>query len=423
MSLSSFDLTAVRQATEQLHATEHPPDYAAHQCAANQCSKALAAMGQAIAQQQDDILEANTLDLEISRDMAVPDLVVDWLKLTPERVQTAATIFQRLAYAGPTLLTTEDSMGTDYTSRPIGIVGFIYEAFPDLGAIAAALCIRTGNALVLKGGSEASRTNQIIASILQQSLQDVGLPRELIFPIESTDISRLDVAQCPDINLVIPHGRPSLVEQIVKHASVPVIPSRIGNCYLYWCAGGSLEQVYQMIAESHLGTPDAVNRIEKVLVHKAHSENAVTRLWTRLQENGFKIRATEAMRSWRASATSATAPDDSLEIAADEEWSAAYLKRTIAFRQVDNSDTAIRWINTHSSGHADSIATADYAESRKFIGSCRSAAIYINASPQFIRNAKQTGEIALGASNYKGMGGGLIGMAVMQTRQRIFHGS
>ncbi len=417
MSLSSFNLTAVRQATEQLNTADQPAADAA-----DQCSKALEAMGQALAQQQDDILEANTLDLEISRDMAVPDLVVDWLKLTPERVQTAATIFQRLARAGTPLPSTDigNRMGADYISRPVGIVGFIYEAFPDLGAIAAALCIRTGNALVLKGGNEASRTNQIIASILQRSLQDVNLPAALIFPIESTDITRLDIAQCPGIDLVIAHGRPSLVEQVIKHASVPVIPSRIGNCYLYWSAGGTLEQVYHMITESHIGAPDAVNRIEKVLVHKAHSENSVTRLWTRLQENGFKIRTTEAMRSWRASTT---AQDDSLEIATEEEWSTAYLKREVAFRQIENSDEAIRWINLHSSGHADSIATTDYAESRKFIGSCRSAALYINASPRFVRNAKQTSEIALGASDYKSIGSGLISMAVMQTRQRIFHGS
>jgi glutamate-5-semialdehyde dehydrogenase len=417
MSLSPFDLIGVRQAAEQLIAFEQS-------ACANPCSKALEAMGNAIAQQQDDILEANTLDLEISRDMAVPDLVVDWLKLTPERVQTAATIFQRLALSGTTLPSAnpEDGMGAYYT-RPVGVVGLVYEAFPDLGAIAAALCIRTGNGLVLKGGSEASRTNQIIASILQRSLADVGLPPELIFSIDSTDISRLDVAQCPDIDLVIAHGRPSLVGQIVKHASVPVIPSRIGNCYLYWAAGGSLEQVYQMIAESHLGTPDAVNRIEKVLVHKAHSENVVTRLWTRLQENGFQIRATEEMRSWRTSATSATAPNDSVETTAEEEWSTAFLKRAVAFRQVENSDTAIRWINTHSSGHADCIATSDYAESRKFISLCRSAALYVNASPRFVRNAEQTSEIALGASDYKGIGGGLISMSVMQARQRIFHGA
>ena len=418
MALSSFDLTAalvaVRQATEQLNAADHSAD---------QRSKALKAMGLAIAKRQDDILEANTLDLEISRDMAVPDLVVDWLKLTPERVQTVATIFQRLALVGATLPSTDTEGSTSsHHARPIGVVGFIYEAFPDLGAIAAALCIRTGNALVLKGGSEASRTNQIIASLLQRSLEDLGLPRDLILSIESPEVSRLDVAQCPGIDLIIPHGRPSLVDQIVKQSAVPVIPSRMGNCYLYWSASGSLEQVYQMIAQSHTGTPDAVNRIEKVLVHEAHSENVVTRLWNRLHESGFKVRANEAMRGWRISGTLQNDPDDRLEATADEEWSTAYLKRTVAFRQVKNSDAAIRWINAYSSGHADSLATADYTESRRFIGSCHSAAVYINASPQFIRNARQTSEIALGASDYKGIGSGLIGMAVMQAHQRIFHG-
>lgn len=418
MASSSFDLTAalvsVRQATEQLNAADHSAD---------QRSKALKAMGLAIAKHQDDILEANTLDLEISRDMAMPDLVVDWLKLTPERVQTVATIFQRLALVGATLPSTDTEGSTSsHHAMPVGIVGFIYEAFPDLGAIAAALCIRTGNALVLKGGSEASRTNQIITSLLQRTLVDIGLPPELIFPIESPEVSRLDIAQCSSLDLIIPHGRPSLVDQIVKQASVPVIPSRMGNCYLYWSASGSLEQVYQMIAQSHAGTPDAVNRIEKVLVHEAHSENVVTRLWNRLQENGFKIRANEAMRGWRIPGTLHNDKDDKLEAAADEEWSTAYLKRTIAFRQVKNSDAAIRWINAYSSGHADSLATADYSDSRKFISSCRSAAIYINASPQFIRNARQTSEISLGASDHKGIGSGLIGMAVMQAHQRVFHG-
>lgn len=417
MALSSFDLTAalttVRQAADQLGTTAHSAD---------QCSKALEAMGKAIAHHQDDILEANTLDLEISRDMAIPDMVVDWLKLTPERVQTAARIFQRLSLVGAALpaAAPEDGTSAVYHTRPVGIVGFIYEAFPDLGAIAAALCIRTGNALVLKGGSESSRTNQIIASILQGTLEEVGLPSALILSIESTEISRLDVAQCAEIDLIIPHGRPSLVEQVIKQASVPVIPSRMGNCYLYWSASGSLETVYQMIAESHCGTPDAVNRIEKVLVHESHSENTVTRLWNRLQENGFEIRAAANLWNWQGLAA---AQEASLDAIAAAEWNTAYLKRIVAFRPVANRDIAIRWINTHSSGHADSLATADYTESRRFISHCRSAAIYINTSPQFIRNAKQTGEIALGASDYKGIGGGLICMAVMQARQRVFHGS
>lgn len=379
-----------------------------------QAYKALTMMGDAISQRQNDILEANTLDLEISRDMAVPELVVDWLKLTPERVQTAADIFHRLAALGSDVSLTNEygGRGTNTPSRPLGVVGFIYEAFPDLGAIAAALSIRTGNAIVLRGGGEANKTNQIIASILQEALIEAGLNQNLILSIESTDVSRVEIAQCSDINLIIAHGRPSLVEQIVQSASVPVIPSRMGNCYLYWAASGSLDQVYRMIVESHSGTPDAVNRIEKVLLHESHSDNMLIRLWNRLQEEGFALKA-----------ESAIANKHDLDTAEPLDWGSAYLKKTIAFKLVKNSTAAISWINMHSSGHADSIATSDYAESRLFTAGCNSASLYINTSPKFVRNAKHTGEIALGVSDRKGTTGGLIGMAIMRERQRIFHGS
>ncbi len=404
MTLSLFDLTAalttVRDCTKQLTSDE-------------QCSSALVAMGEALSQRQDDVLEANTLDLEISRDMAVPELVVDWLKLTPERVQTAAKICQRLAAIGSVLPIESDcsSGASDSISRPLGIIGFIYEAFPDLGAIAAGLAIRTGNALVLRGGGEASKTNLIIASILQEALASVELSESLIFPIESAEISCLEVAQRSDIDLIIAHGRPSLVEQIVQSANVPVIPSRMGNCCLYWSASGSLDQVYRMIAESHSGTPDAVNRIEKVLLHEAHSENTLTRLWNRLQEGGFTLKAEAGL-----------AQKHGLNIAEPLDWGSAYLRQTVAFRQVKDAAEAINWINVHSSGHADSIATNDYAESRLFSDRCRSASLYINVSPQFVRNAKHTSDISIGISDRRSLSGGLIGMSVMRNRQRIFHG-
>ncbi|MEM9089499.1 MAG: hypothetical protein AAGC93_12225 [Cyanobacteria bacterium P01_F01_bin.53] len=211
--------------------------------------------------------------------------------------------------------------------------------------------------------------------------------------------------------MIIPHGRPSLVEQIVQVATIPIIPSRMGNCYLYWDASGSLDKVHQMIVDSHSCRPDAVNRIEKVLLHESHSENSITRLWNRLQEEGFEIRA-----------DGATAQNYSLEPTEESDWDNAYLTKTVAFRQVRDNNAATKWINQHSSGHADSIVTADYTESRKFMANCRSASLYINSSPLFVRNAKQTGDIAIGASNYKGAAGGLIGMAVLRERQRICHG-
>ncbi len=404
MTLPLFDLTAalttVRNCTKQLDADE-------------QCSKALVAMAKALSQRQDDILEANTLDLEISRDMAVPELVVDWLKLTPERVQTAAKICHRLAVIGsvsPLGMDCGKGAGS-IVSRPLGIIGFVYEAFPDLGAIAAGLCIRTGNALVLRGGGEASKTNRIIASILQEALASVGLSESLIFPIEPAEISRLEIAQHSDLDLIIAHGRPSLVEQTIQSANAPVIPSRMGNCYLYWAASASLDQVHHMIVKSHVGTPDAVNRIEKVLLHGAHSDNMLTRLWNRLKEEGFTLKAEEEL-----------AKRHNIDTAELLDWGSAYLRRTIAFKQVKDAAEAIHWINTHSSGHADSIATNDYTESRLFSDTCHSASLYINTSPQFVRNALHANDIALGVSNRKSLAGGLIGMASMRNRQRIFHG-
>ena len=186
----------------------------------------------------------------------------------------------------------------------------------------------------------------------------------------------------------------------------------MGNCYLYWSASGSLDKVCHMIIDSHLGTPDAVNRIEKVLVHESHSDNLLTRLCNRLQEEGFELKA-----------ESVIAEKHGLETAEPLDWGSAYLNKTIAFKLVPDSKAAITWINTHSSGHADSIATSDYADSRLFTAGCSSAALYINASPRFVRNAKHTGEIALGVSERKGTTGGLIGMGIMRERQRIFHGS
>ena len=417
--MSSFDLkaalAAIRQSVDQLNSSDR-------------CSEALERMGEALASRQDDILEANTLDLELSRDMAVPEMVVDWLKLTPERVQTAASILRRLAAVGTAFPGADvgDSDNDYYRTCPLGVVSFIYEAFPDLGAIAAGLCIRTGNAIVLKGGGEASHTNQIVADILRGSLEDVGLDPNFILSITSTaEISRVEIAQNPNIDLVIPHGRPSLVEQIARKASGRVIPSRIGNCYLYWSGSGNIERVYQMIVESHTGTPDAVNRIEKVLIHESHTENTIARLWSRLQEAGFAIRVTRTPAEAATGLESYGGGNTGVTVEATEpsEWDEAYLKRTIAFRTVKDTAAAIAWVNEHSSGHADSIATADYAESRQFMLGCRSASVYINASPQFIRNAKRTGEIALGVSDYKGTTGGLISVAVLRERQRIFHGS
>ena len=383
-------------------------------------SQALEVMAQAMLQYQDDILEANTLDLEASREMAVPDLVLDWLKLTPERLQAVAKILQRLAALGDLSPQTlglpfiKHSAPTYWQATPLGVVALIYEAFPELGAIAAGLCIRTGNGLVLKGSGEASQSNQVISQVLRGAIAEAGLPPDslLFLPPDQGDVIRNLVVQTRNINLVIPYGRPSLVQQVVRQSTIPVLPSVMGNCYLYWTLSGNLETVYGMIGDSRQEEPDPVNSIEKVLVHEGCSDSNLTRLWRLLQEKGYEIRGDDAL----------VAEFPELGLAHPSEWRQPYLDKTIAFKRVNSLGQAASLINQNSSGHADCLATELYAESRQFALEVQSASLYINTSPRFSRNPKQGTAISLGMSSQKGRCGGLIGLEALTRIQRIVQG-
>ena len=383
-------------------------------------SQALAAMAQALLQYQDDILEANTLDLEASREMAIPELVLDWLKLTPERIQSVARILQRLAALGDL---SPQAVGLSFPSNsapaywqvaPLGVVALIYEAFPELGAIAAGLCIRTGNGLVLKGSGEASQSNQVISQVLRGAIADVGLPIDslLFLPPDQGDVIRNLVGQTCDIDLVIPYGRPSLVQQVVKQSTIPVLPCAMGNCYLYWALSGNLETVCKMIVDSRQEEPDPVNSIEKVLVHEGHSKLNLTRLWRLLRELGYEIRGDDAL----------VAEFPELELAGPAEWKQSYLDKTIAFKRVNSLTQAAGLMNQNSSGHADCLATELHAESRQFTLEVHSASLYVNTSPSFSRNPKQGSGVSLGMSRREGRSGGLIGLEALTRIKRIMHG-
>jgi len=384
-------------------------------------SRALQIMAETLKNQQDDILEANTLDLEASREMAIPELVLEWLKLTPERIQAAVRILQRLSELSDPIqqvLNTPyqvDQCQTYSQLMPLGVIALIFEAFPELSAIAAGLCIRTGNSLILKGSSEASHSNQVITKTLQLAIEDAGLPSgslELL-PTDQGDLIRDLVTQDRYVNLIIPYGRSSLVQQVIRQATAPVLKTAIGNCYLYWAPSGSLDMVRWMILDSHQSEPDPVNAIEKVLVSRNHSISALTMLWNSLKEKGYELRGDAAL--------AADFPD---LIAADvSEWNQAYLNNTIAFKAVDGLKQAIGWINAHSSGHADCLATESYQESRQFALGISSATTYINASPRFYRNPKRGSPVALGMSNQKGHRRGIITLETLTTVKHIVQGN
>ena len=385
-------------------------------------NRGISAMARELSQSFDRILEANTLDLEISREMAISEDLLDRLKLTPERLLTTVELLEQLVELPDPI---QRVMNAPYQLNPsqtycqlmpLGVVALIYEVFPELGAIAAGFCLKTGNSLVLRGCGASSHSNFVIAQILQDALASVDLPTGCLEILSSDDVPSIQalVTQDQYINLVVPYGRPSLIEQVNHLATAPVLKSAMGNCALYWSAKGDLELARWMILDSHASEPDPVNAIEKILLNPSHNSSLVMRLFSNLQEKGFNLRGDETL---------CQEFPNYLTLAKEVEWGRPYLNKTIAFKVIPNLSDAIAWINRYSSGHADCIATESYQESRQFAMGIDSALVYINTSPRFTRNPKQGESLFLGISNQKGHRRGLIGLETFTTLKQVVQGN
>ena len=383
--------------------------------------KALIILAQMLEASFDQILEANTLDLEISREMAVSELTVEWLKLTPERLEATVEILKQLTQsADPTRKLIKatyqlEPCQTYSQLRPLGTIALVYEAFPELALITAGMCITTGNSLILRGSSTASNSNQAITSMIRNALARTKLPTNCIKSLSPDGESSIQELLTQDryLDLIIPYGRPSLVRQVTEQATAPVLPTAIGNCYLYWSATGDLDLIRHMIIDSHQGEPDAVNAIEKVLVNINIKTSSLTSLFNSLQEQNFQLRGEEQLV--------AEFPEY-LKPMKSNEWRQSYMKRIVTFKQVTSLPNAINWINYYSSGHADCLATESYEESRQFAQNINSALVYINTSPGFHRNPRCGEGVFLGMSNQKGYRQGLIGLETFTTVKQIVQG-
>ncbi len=383
-------------------------------------SQAIQAMAKALRSAQNDILEANTLDLEASRDRNVAKVLLNWLKLTPERMLRAVEVLERLGDLPDPIRQAINVVSQSYSAEtycqrmPLGTIAFICEGPPELQAIAAGMCIKTGNSVVLYSNTDAANTHAAIIAALQTGLEAVGLPIDCLMPLcpsHGLPVREL-LAQDEWLNLIIPYGRPALTHHVVQYATAPVLRAAIGNCHLYWSASGSLEMVRWAIHESYRGEPDAVNAIEGILVHPDHLHSSLGLLCNTLRDQGFELRADPQLQQ--------DFPD--LRPTGDRDWSQAYLSKTIALKTVNGLPAAIDWINRYSSGHADSIITESYVESHQFALGINSASIYINASPQFQRSPRGSGSVLLGMSNQRGQRRGPIGLESLTTLKQIIQG-
>jgi glutamate-5-semialdehyde dehydrogenase len=384
-----------------------------------QRAQAIGAMATSLREAFHDILEANTLDLEANREWGSSDLLLDWLKLTPERLQRYIDLLPRLGEISS--VPSANDIGSQSNDRhrysqvkPLGTIAFIYEALPELAIIVAGMSIKTGNSLILRGGAEAQNTNAAIETALKTGLEQVDFPPTAIqFIARDPSLLYELLTHTQQVNLVIPYGRPSLIHQVTQQATVSVLPAAIGNCYLYWGANGDMELVRHAICDSHVGEPDAVNAIEKVLVHTDRGSTSLTILWKNLKEKGFQLRGDRELVANHG---------EYLELAQDGEWHQPYLRKVIAFKSVQGVDQAISIIDRFSSGHADCIVTDSYLETQQFVAGINSASVFINASPRFYRHQRGSDRIWLGMSNYHGSQRGAIGLSAMIATQQVTMG-
>jgi glutamate-5-semialdehyde dehydrogenase len=381
--------------------------------------QAIASMVSTLKAAFQDILEANTLDLEASRQLEISDLLLDWLKLTPERLQRYIDLLARLgelsAMYGSIDLGAQASERHTYSQvKPLGTIAFLYEALPELATLVAGMTIKTGNSLVLRGGAEARHSNLAIATALRQGLEGADLPPDAIQLIDSNPSLLYGLlTQNKQVNLAIAYGRPSTIHQFTQQATVAILPAAIGNCYLYLGANGDLDLVRQAIADSHVGEPDAVNAIEKVLIHVDRPPASLTLLWKHLKDKGFQLRGDRDLVANYG---------EYLRLAQDGEWQHPYLRKTIAFKLVESVDEAVMTIDRCSSGHADCIVTDSYLETQKFVAGINSACVYINASPRFYRHQRGSDRIWLGMSKDLVSQRGTIGLAALTTTQQVLMG-
>ena len=351
----------------------------------------LRAMADALLADEAVILAANARDIEAAAAKGIGSAMLDRLRLDTARLQGIAAAVREVAeLPDPVGQVTRaydrpNGIHVERVRVPLGVIAMIYEARPNVTADAAALCLKAGNAVVLRGGSEAIHSNTAIAASLKRALRDAGLPEAVLTLVE--DLRRetiLELIQLSDIiDLVIPRGGEGLIRFVAEHARVPVIKHYKGVCHQYVDAGADEDLALALLVDGKVSRPSACNALETLLVHRDIAPSFLPKAAAALRARGVDLRVDEAGRAWIPDAAAAT----------EEDFAAEFLDLVLAIGVVDNLDAAIAHIRRHTSDHTEVIVTRDPAHADAFVHALRSAVVMVNASSRF----SDGGELGLGA--------------------------
>ncbi len=357
---------------------------------------ALTEMAYALREQADLVLQANEQDMDAAREAGTPDPLLDRLLLDEERIEGIASALEDLRDLPDPLgvvqmaETLDSGVAMQRISVPMGVVAMVYEARPNVTADAAGICVKTGNACVLRGGSLAHRSNLAIAQVLHDAACAAGMPKDCILAVDTTDRAATDeiLKARGLVDLLIPRGGAGLIQHCVEHATVPVIETGVGNCHEYVHAPADIAMATEIAVNAKCQRPGVCNAIETLLVDESLAEEALASILPALHENGVVYFHTDPMASKIASDLGIPAV-----VSTEEDWAREYLDLEIAVRCVKGIDEAIAHVNKYGTMHSECIVTENEADAERFLSEVDAAAVYWNASTRFTDG----GQFGLGA--------------------------
>ncbi len=380
---------------------------------------ALRAIAQALASRVDEIVAANALDMEAGKANGVEPGLLDRLLLTPERVAGLVDAVEQIislpdpvggVVRGSTLA---NGLRIQQVRVPFGVIGAIYEARPNVTVDIAALCVKSGNAAILRGGSLAENTNKVLVGILQGALESVGLPGGAIATVD--DFGRTGATWLMRargyVDVLIPRGSAKLIEAVVTESKVPVIETGSGNVHIFVDESADLDKALDIIVNAKVQRPSVCNAVETVLVHEAEAGSLIPGLVAALVERGVTVHGCE-----KTAALADVIP------ATEEDWATEYLSLEIAIRVVSSLDEAITHIQQYSTGHTESILTNAFDRAEEFLRRIDSATVMVNASTRFTDGGEFGFGAEVGISTQKLHARGPMGLAELTSTKWLVRG-
>ncbi len=382
---------------------------------------ALKAIAKALTENTAAIMAANQVDLDNGKANGLSAALLDRLKLDEGRIKGVADgVLEVAALPDPigTVIsgsTRPNGMNITKVRVPLGVIGIIFESRPNVTVDAAVLCLKSGNAVILRGGKEAIHSNKCLTSIMQEAIESVGLDRNAVQLIEDTtrqsSVELMELTEYLDV--LIPRGGKGLIQAVVQNAKVPVIETGAGNCHVFVDESADIDMAANIIYNAKTSRPSVCNAIETILVHEKIAEKALPAIKARLDEKNVELRGCEKTRAILG---------DAVKPAEESDWETEYGDYILAVKVVSSLEEATEHIAKYSTGHSECIVTRDYQNARKFTATVDSAAVYVNVSTRFTDGGMFGLGAEIGISTQKLHARGPMGLNELTSMKFIIEG-